>query len=160
MRDKTQKRFSKRIGGYGRPVRRSLGNASGFTLVEVLIASVILVVALAGFLSVAATTTNLGGRNTKLATANSLIYDKYESLKLLVLDSHLDNVCPASHCVETSIGMDSTGAIIAGPYTRTVTVSCLDALCATPLTMAKKVAITVSWLGHSVSQTSIFMKAK
>lgn len=135
------------------------GNKRGFTLIEVLIASVIVVVGLAGFLSVAATTTNLGGRNAKFATANSLIYDKYESIALLVLDSQLDNVCPASPCVEA--GIDYTGAVVAGgPYTRTVTVSCLDALCATPLTMAKQVAISVAWTGHSVTQTSIFMKAK
>lgn len=136
------------------PTRRVNGARGGFTLIEVLIASVILVVALAGFLSVAATTTNLGGRNTRLATANSLIYDKYESLKL----DDLANVCPVSPCVEASIGMDSTGAIVAGIYTRTVTVTPIDAL--TPLTMAKKVQITVAWTGHSVSQTSIFMRVK
>lgn len=154
MRDKAQKRLSGRFSGYGRPI----GNTSGVALIEALIASVILVVALAGFLSVAATTTNLGGRNTRMAMANSLVYDKYEALKLLVLDNHLDNVCPASPCVEANIGLDSTGAIVAGIYTRTVTVSAIDAV--TPLTMAKKVDIAVSWSGHSVTQTSIFMKAK
>lgn len=154
MRDKAQTRLSGRFGGYGRPVRGPLANTSGVALIEALIASVILVVALAGFLSVAATTTNLGGRNTRLATANSLIYDKYEDLKL----QELANVCPASPCVEANISVDSTGAIVAGIYTRTVTVTAIDAI--TPLTMAKKVAIAVSWPGQSVTQTSIFMKAK
>jgi prepilin-type N-terminal cleavage/methylation domain-containing protein len=134
--------------------RRVNADKGGFTLIEVLIASVILVVALAGFLSVAATTTNLGGRNVRLATANSLVYDKYESLKL----ADLANVCPVSPCVESNIGVDSTGATVAGIYTRTVTVTAIDLV--TPLSMAKNVQITVAWTGHSVSQTSIFMRAQ
>ena len=134
--------------------RRINGDKGGFTLVEVLIASVILVVGLTGFLSVAATTTNLGGRNTRLATANSLIYDKYESLKL----DDLANVCPVSPCVESNIGVDSSGAVTAGIYTRTVTVTQIDAI--TPLSMAKMVQIAVTWTGGSVSQTSIFMRAQ
>lgn len=152
--DKAQTRLSGRFGGYGRPI----GNTSGVALIEALIASVIVVVALAGFLSVAATTTNLGGRNTRTATANSLVYDKYEDLKL----QELVNVCPASPCVESNISVDSTGAIVAGIYRRTVTVTAIDAV--TPTTMAKKVEIKVEWPmpapTHSVTQTSIFMKAK
>lgn len=149
-----------------------LTGESGFTLIEALIASVILVVALAGFLSVAASTTNLDGRNVRLATANALIYDKYEALKLEPLDTWGCGVAPASTvlCPENNIGMDSSGAIVAGIYNRTVTVSqladaaenCADSggknCAATSTTIAQQVLITVSWTGGSVSQTSVFMR--
>lgn len=154
--------------------RRVNGDKGGFTLVEVLIASVILVVALTGFLSVAATTTNLGGRNARLVTANALIYDKYETLKLEKLEDWACGTPPASTvlCPETGISVDSSGAIVAGGiYTRTVTVSqlsdaaenCADTggtdCTATSLAIASQVVITVTWTGGSVSQTSIFMRA-
>ena len=120
---------------------------AGFSILEALVASVVLVVALVGFLTVAAATTNLGGRSARSATANALIYDKYEALKLA-------GFAAITNETVADIDMDSNGSIIPGSFTRTVTVNQLDA--GTPLTIAAKVSITVSWLGHSISQTSIF----
>lgn len=128
---------------------RKLRPNAGFSILEALVASVVLVIALVGFLTVAAATTNLGGRSAHSATANALIYDKYEALKLAGLDAITAETAD-------SIDMDTTGAIIPGSYTRTVAVEQLDA--GTSLTIAKKVTITVSWPGHSMTQTSIFVK--
>jgi len=130
-------------------IYKSAMGQSGFSILETLVASVILVVALIGFLSVAVSTTNLGGRNSNLATANALIYDKYESFKFMDLGLIADSV-------EQNIDIDSTGALIQGVFDRTVTVSQIDA--GTSLLVAKNVNITVSWPGHSVTQSSIFMK--
>lgn len=129
--------------------RGKLRQDAGFSILEALVASVILVIALVGFLTVAAATTNLGGRSAHSASANALIYDKYETLKLAGLDAITAETV-------TDIDMDSNGSIIPGAYTRTVAVEQLDA--GTSLTIAKKVSITVSWPGHSLTQTSIFVK--
>ncbi len=134
---------------YKKRIDKSAGGQGGFSILESLVASVILVVALIGFLSVAVSTTNLGGRNARVATANALIYDKYESFKLSGLDSIADSV-------EQNIDIDSNGNLIQGVFDRTVAVSQLDA--GTSLLVAKNVTVTVSWPGHSVTQSSIFMK--
>ena len=128
--------------------RQSLGEA-GVSIIEALIASVILVIALIGFLSVAMSTTNLGGKNARIMTASALIYDKYEFYKSDDFDNIVDNV-------EQNIDIDANGIIIQGIFDRTVVVSQIDG--GTPLTVAKNVAITITWLEHSVTQSSIFMK--
>ncbi|MBI5814507.1 MAG: prepilin-type N-terminal cleavage/methylation domain-containing protein [Nitrospinae bacterium] len=126
------------------------GGNGGFSIIEVLVASTILTVALMGFLSVAVSATNLDGRNKDQAKAIALVNDKYEELKA----ADFSTIAASS---EANIDIDHTsGAIVAGKFTRAVTVAQVDP--AIPATVAQSVTVAITWTGHTVSQTSIFMK--
>jgi len=122
----------------------------GFSIIEVLVSSVILIVALMGFLSVAISATNLDGKNKDQAKAIILLHDKYEELKNTTFST-------IAASTESNIDLDIvTGAPVAGKFNRTVTVAAIDGT--TPTTVAVNLTITISWPGHSISQTSIIMK--
>ena len=142
--------FNKRVARSGRAI-----GESGFSIIEVLVASVILVVGLTGYLSVAASTTDLGGRNTRVTNANAILYDLFDQLKATPYAS----ITATTDMADINATGDITTAANGLPYTRTVALAALAD--GTPQTVARVVTITVSWswkgFTHVVSQSSVFM---
>ena len=112
-------------------------NNKGFTLVEVLIAMFILVVALLGMAAVTVSVINGNSFSKEVTSATTLAQDKMEELK------------------DTAYSSLASGSDTNSIYTRTWTVT-------SPISDAKTIVIVVSWSrsgnAHNVSLRTIVAK--
>ena len=121
-----------------RPRRR--GEEGGFTVVEVLIALLVLLIGMAGMLSLQLTAMKATGFSRHATEASILAEDRMEYLRTAPLASLVDG----TDQVDARGVVDSTGL-----YTRTWTL--------TPATETTTIAVSVSWLEQGGEPYTITM---
>lgn len=113
-------------------VKKSMSDQKGFTLIEVLIAGFLLVVALVGAASVTTSVIKSNFSSQTLTTATTLAKDKMEELKATAYTA-----LPAGTVTDYSRGDGTVQASSAGSYyTRSWTA---------PGTDTKTITVTVTW---------------
>ena len=124
---------------------------SGFTLIEVLVALVILSIALLSLAGLMATTTRNNAAGGHLTEAATFAQDKLEQLRLLPLGTIANNFLPGTLYPLTPndpndpYPVDSTGVVYARQWSYTPNV-------AAPNTTLDTITITVSWVDSASLQ--------
>jgi type IV pilus assembly protein PilV len=124
------------------PMVCNLQNKKGFTLIEVLIATLVLAIGLLSLATLAGTVIRGNSFSNKMTTATTLAQDKMEEIKRLGYDN-----------AGTAAGTENYGSIAGySAYKRVTTVAT-----GSPATGMKTVTVTVSWDAdaHSVALKTI-----
>ena len=123
-----------------------INKISGFTLIEVLIAIVVLSVALLGLASIAVVALNSTHYSKMRTTAIALAQDKMEDLKRIGITTPL-----SSDNNGTEEALDASGDVGEGFFTRSVTITGGDGQLTT-------ISVNVAWRDfaqHAIVQTTI-----
>lgn len=119
-------------------MKQTIDNSSGFTLIEVLIASIIIVFGLLAMGTFLGNLVTKNAHNERKTMATSLAEQKIEDLRTLALQVNVTN--PTHNGTDT---IDNTGA---GSFTRTWTIQ-EDAV-----GTVDRITVTVDWEGPSNSE--------
>ena len=120
-------------------MKQRIDNSSGFTLIEVLIASVILVFGLLAMVSFLGNLVNRNATNERKTMAVSIAEEKIEDLRNTALKTDIINTDSGTDTVNTA----------AGPFTRTWTIT------EDFVSLSDQIEVEVDWNGVGNTQVTI-----
>ena len=142
-------------------MRRKLSpqkNGKGFTLVEIMIAILLLVIALVGLASVTVSVIKGNDLSRMVTTATTLAKDKMEQLK------NLSTTSAGYGALDTLALTDGSQTVLETVYTRVWTVGAVGTTAPdNDTTKMKKITVTVTWIwngqSHNVTLEAIVFRA-
>jgi len=140
-------------------MRRKLSpqkNGKGFTLVEIMIAILLLVIALVGLASVTVSVIKGNDLSRMVTTATTLAKDKMEELK------NLSTTSAGYGALDTLALTDGSQTVLETVYTRAWTVGAVGADPDNDQTKMKRITVTVTWIwngqSHNVTLNTIVFR--
>ena len=142
-------------------MRRKLSpqkNGKGFTLVEIMIAILLLVIALVGLASVTVSVIKGNDLSRMVTTATTLAKDKMEELK------NLSTTSAGYGALDTLALTDGSQTVLETVYTRAWTVGAVGTTAPdNDTTRMKRITVTVTWIwngqSHNVTLEAIVFRA-
>jgi len=133
-------------------------NGKGFTLVEILIAILLLVIALVGLASVTVSVIKGNDLSRMVTTATTLAKDKMEQLK------NLSTTSAGYGALDTLALTDGSQTVLETVYTRAWTVGAVGTTAPdNDTTRMKRITVTVTWIwngqSHNVTLEAIVFRA-